>query len=228
MTNYIVSKNYEVLDHTKWNVNRSKEHDLKDNYDQMELLMVDSAKHVIDVNDIIIHRGKTTDIREVFKLHFFEIYELWKTGCNILYVDLDVLFIKHVEFFNKFDKFMMFNYTANKKTTDSHYGITIDHFFNCGVRYYPSTMSRDVWDIGFRMIENWNPNRWNCEQLIYNQMMWSQSHNVKDFLRPELAYQYTDTRHEKDNGINISNAKVIHFHGSRGSKQKLEIMRLYG
>jgi hypothetical protein len=227
--NILVSKNYTVADHSKWYENRQHEHDLADNYTAMEQLMVSSAQqHVNGLSDIVIHRGNAENIREVFREHFFEIYELWKTGCNILYVDLDVLFLKPYSVFGEHDRFMMFNYTSPKHTKDTHYNITIQHYFNCGVRYYPSTMPQSCWQVGIDMINNWNPKRWDSEQVIYNQMMWSQNIDVSTALKPALAYQYindTEASNNRFNQLELSEACAVHFHGTRNSKKRLAKMR---
>lgn len=228
MSNILVLKNYTISDHTKWYGDRTSETDLVQNYQVMENLCVSSAKtHLIGLDDIIVHRNNAPDIRTVFKLHFSEIYQVWKQGHNILYSDLDVLFVKPVEYFDQFKYFSMFNYTDPSSTVDTHYNVSFPHYFNCGIRYYPANMDHSVWDIGFEMLENWDPSRWDAEQIIYNAMMWSQSDNVQDFYRPDLAYQYLVGVNENNvfNRIDVSSAKAIHFHGSRGSKYRLDIMQ---
>lgn len=227
--NLLISKNYTVQNHSKWCNDKSSEASLHENYNEMEQIMVSSAKQNLKgLDQILIHRGYASDIREVFRIHFTEIYQVWKSDpCNILYCDLDVVFVKPAEFFNQFNLFSMFNLTDPNSTTDNHYGISFKNFYNCGIRYYPHTMSEQVWQIGFDMLANWNPNRWDSEQLIYNQMMWSQSDQISDFFRPDLAYQLVNAHDDNRNGISIDNAKVIHFHGSRGSSNKLNLMKKY-
>lgn len=228
--NLLVSKHYTVTDHTKWPGDRSHEGNLVENYKAMSDLMVASArKNLIGLDDVVVHTGEADNIRDVFRIHFYEIYELWKQGHNILYADSDVIFTKPYDYFSKFDKFVMFNYTdgGQKGTTCNHYNVAVKHFYNCGIRYYPQTMSQDIWDIGLRMCENWNPNRWNSEQLIYNVMMWSQQFD-QHFYRPDLAYQAVsgDTAHnDRFNGIPLNQAHAVHFHGSRGSSNRLDRMR---
>lgn len=227
--NILVAKNYTVTDHSKWYNNRNSEKNLAENYQHMEQLMVSSASRFVkDLDDVVIHRGTADNIREVFKDHFYVIYDLWKTGVNILYVDLDVLFVKSFEVFGKFEYFSMFNYTSPKKTIDSHYNIKFDNYFNCGVRYYPSTMSHECWHKGLELMASWNPNRWDSEQIIYNHMMWSQNVSISDVHRPELAYQYinnTIPANNRFNDISINDACAIHFHGTRDSESRLQTMK---
>ena len=227
--NILVCKNYTVSDHTKWYGDRTNESNLENNYTAMEQLCVASANQYIkDLDEVKVFRGNADNIRDVFKINFYEIYELWKEGHNILYADLDVLFVKDVEYFNKFDKFAMFNLTEPTSTVCDHYNIRLAHFFNCGVRYYPKDMDQRIWDKGIEMIENWNPARWDSEQVIYNAMMFDQNIKLSDVLKPWLAYQMLTGNIESDNNhnnINLSDARAVHLHGSRSSFDRLQTMQ---
>jgi hypothetical protein len=232
MKNYLVAKNYTITDHTKWYNDRSTESDLVDNYDKMEQILVESAQqHLIGLDEIVVHRGNAEHIRDVFRVHFEEIYNLWSSEpCNILYTDLDVVFLDTARYFGQYDFFAMFNFTDPPSTVDEHYGLTFERFFNCGIRYYPHTMEQETWDIGFEMLENWNPERWDSEQVIYNQMLWSQDIPPQRFYRPDLAFQmlYNQPLHDGNtqfNRISVKQAAAVHVHGSRGSGNRLEIMR---
>lgn len=190
-----------------------------------------ASQYLIGLDDVIVHRATATDIREVFKQHFLEIYDLWsKEKCNILYCDLDVVFLKPAEFFNQFEFFSMFNLTDPVRTTDDHYKLTLEYFFNCGIRYYPSTMKQEVWDLGLNMLDNWNPHRWDCEQVIYNNMMWNQGIEPQAVYRPELSFQmlHSDPMHQVNTNFNqmpVTDACAVHVHGSRGSADRLAVMR---
>lgn len=226
--NILVCKNYTIADHTKWYNDRSSESNLENSYTAMEELCVASAKQYIkDLDEVKVFRGNADNIRDVFKINFYEIYELWKEGHNILYADLDVLFVKDVQYFDQFDKFSMFGLTQPSSTVDEHYNIEFKHFFNCGIRYYPKDMDQSVWDLGIEMVENWNPNRWDSEQIIYNAMMFSQDIKLTEVLKPWLAYQMlTDSENDyTHNKINLGDARAIHLHGSRGSTDRLQSMQ---
>jgi hypothetical protein len=232
--NILVCKNYRVRDHSKWHRDRTKETHLVDSYNQMQRLMLGSARSCVeDLDQVIVHGGEAETIRDVFREHFWEIHELWKTGANILYCDLDVLFVRPVKYFGQFHQFAMFNYTQPPRCRDAHYGVTFDHYFNCGIRYYPHNMDSSVWELGIQMLENWDADRWDCEQVIYNAMMWHQQPALTDVLRPELNYQMLrDPRtssgaQEASNfngGMPYSQACAIHFHGSRNAEQTAAIM----
>ena len=234
MSNILVLKNYTITDHTKWYGDRSNEANLANNYNQMEEVCVQSAHNRIkDLDSVKVFRGEASNIRDVFKENFFEIYELWKEGHNILYCDLDVVFTKEVEYFGKYNKFTMFNFTDPANTSDSFYNVTFENYFNCGIRYYPKEMSQEAWDIGIAMVENWNPDRWDAEQIIYNAMMWGQDKELNSFYNPTKAYQmlhdpntpHGSTINSHFNRIELRDACAVHVHGSRGSANRLEIMK---
>ena len=209
---------------------RKDESDLSKNYKSMEEIAVATAqKHIQQLDEVKVFRGNADNIRDVFKLNFYEIYELWKEGNNILYCDLDVVFTKPVSFFEEQDSlFRMYNFTDPTHTVCDHYNIRLAHFFNCGVRYYPKDMDQRIWDKGIEMIENWNPARWDSEQVIYNAMMFDQNIKLSDVLKPWLAYQMLTGNIESDNNhnnINLSDARAVHLHGSRSSFDRLQTMQ---
>jgi len=233
--NLLVCKNYQVLDHSKWHNDRRRETALESSYAQMQELMLQSAqRNLLDLDQVMVHTGECENIRDVFREHFWEIYRLWQTGANIVYADLDVLFTKPVRYFGEFDHFMMFNHTQPGTCTDTHYGVKFKNYFNCGIRYYPANMSPDVWRVGFEMLDRWDPDRWDTEQVIYNAMLWHQPVTLADVHHPELSYQmFLDPRvgnqarnsAKFNGGISYTDAKAIHFHGSRNAELKTDIMR---
>ena len=90
--NILVCKNYTITDHTKWYNDRTNETGLVENYTAMEELCVASAKkYVKDLDEVKVFRGEADNIRDVFKINFYEIYDLWQQGNNILYVAISRL-----------------------------------------------------------------------------------------------------------------------------------------
>ena len=141
---------------------------------------------------------------------------------------------KPTEIFNKFDTFRMFNYGCDLglySFSGSIYNVHFEHFCNADVRYYPSQMNNEVWDIGFEMLKTFDYNEWNTEQIIWNQMLWSQNIPVEDVIIPELAYQaiYVPGGDielmNKSNNCNFDDAHILHFHASRGIQSKLEYFK---
>ena len=229
--NILVTKFYTIQSHSEWYNNRSNEVNLEDNYLAMIELMQASAKRSIkDLDQIIVHKGTVSDIREAFKQDYWKIRNLWSQGHNILYVDADVLFVKPVDIFNQLDQhtFRMFNYTDPPSLHHAPY--VFPHYFNCGIRYYPQHMDQSVWAIGdAKFGEHFDKTHWDEEQRIYNSMMWSQGDNtvVSKFHQPELAFQMLSGNTQLDNhfnGIDQADAKIMHIHGSRGSGNRLNHM----
>ena len=222
-----------------WFQDRSSEGDLYDWYKKMHDISLRSfEKHLQGDWEFIFFNKEVDNIQEVFKDHFFEIYDIWKQGnTNILYCGPDNIMMKPTEFFGKYDDFRMFNYTDPKISNEqNHYNIQHEHFFNADVRYYPSTMSQDIWDMGLEMAENWDFNSWNTEQFILNKMLWDQEgRTLENTLDPTMAYQghqlfikNWDQRKAYSNEWNacdIKDAQIIHLHGSRNAPNKFALIK---
>lgn len=221
-----------------WFEDRSGEGDLYDWYMKMHDISLRSfEKHLQGDWEFIFFNKEVENIQEVFKDHFFEIYDIWKQGdTNILYCGPDNIMMKPTEFFGKYDDFMMFNYTDPKSSVEpNHYNVQHEHFFNADVRYYPSTMSQDIWDMGLEMAENWDFNSWNTEQFILNKMLWDQpNRSLLNTIDPTIAYQghqlFIEEWEQRKaysndwNGCDIKDARIIHLHGSRNAPRKFSLM----
>lgn len=156
---------------------------------------------------------------------WYLIKELWhREPCNILAMGADTLFIKETEYFGKYDKMMMFNYTDPKSHKE------FEHYFNDDIRYYPASMDKKVWNIGEKKMDGWfnhEEGNWAWGQLIHNYQFWSQNINVKDVLDPSMAWQAFSLNQEHGNSWNqcsINEAKVLHFHGSRDADIRVHVM----
>jgi hypothetical protein len=202
-------------------------------YNKILELSSSSAKINIDEENYerIILTGNVNHIQEVFRKNLKELYKLWKNNypCNILYTGPDVIFFKKCKFSYKFNNFMMFNYTDPK----SAYGF--NHYFNPDVKFYPHTMDETLWNNALIMEQNW-PNyedhetfgyAWQYEQIIWNKMLWDQKVNINEVLMPEYAYQFISeniTQSNNFNNLNIIDAKIIHFCGTRNLFNKYNII----
>lgn len=221
-----------------WFADRSQEGDLYDWYMKMHDISLRSfEKHLEGDWEFKFFNKEVENIQEVFKDHFFEIYDIWKQGdTNILYCGPDNIMMKPTKFFGEYDDFRMFNYTDPKTSNEqNHYNVQHEHFFNADVRYYPSTMSQDIWDMGLEMAENWDFNSWNTEQFILNKMLWDQEgRTIENTLNPKMAYQghqlvldNWDQRLKSSNQWNnckLVDAHIIHTHGSRHAPSKFALM----
>jgi len=237
MKNYLIRSLYKIKS-PMWFEDRSAEGDLYDWYMKMHDISLRSfEKHLQGDWEFIFFNKEVDNIQEVFKDHFFEIYDIWKQGdTNILYCGPDNIMMKPTKFFGEYNDFRMFNYTDPKTSIEpNHYDIQHKHFFNADVRYYPSTMSQDIWDMGLEMANNWDFNSWNTEQFILNKMLWDQEgRTIKNTLQPTVAYQghqlfLEDWEQRKLysnewNNCELKDAQIIHLHGSRNAPRKFALM----
>lgn len=181
-----------------------------------------------------IIENEVDSYQEVFDKNFGEVYEMWDSGNNnVFFLDLDTIMLKPVNVFDQLNNFQMFNYTDPKtlggKDANNKYGLQHEHYFNAGVRYYPKTMSQDVWDLGWKYASDWDYNIWGTEQIIFNEMMYSENKDVKNWHDPTMNFQMMNAvpqaifnphyiaQIEAWNGANIDDAKIMHLHGTRGA-----------
>jgi len=205
MKNFLVFKHYTLTDIPYYSQLKHIESEINLYYRLEELAVKSAETYLADVDEIIVHRFNVSNDQKMFKHHMQELYKLHLSEpCNILYCDLDVLFVRPVEIFGKFNQFLLL---------DSG---------NCGIRYYPSTINKRVWKTMFKGLEKWKLKRmdykWDYEQDLYIKMMYSQ--------------KQIDDNYEKFIGQIVDQAsnpspdmlKILHFHSSRGLKNTIELM----
>jgi len=163
--NYLVLKNYNITDQFFVFNQMDK---VRERYVQMQNIMMESAQLFLkDLDAIIIDRDTVPHDQYMFKHHMQLIDDRYHSEpCNILYCDLDVLFVRPVEIFGKFDQFSMLSH-------------------QCGIRYYPhGGVPEEVWEIQRSGMQNWDETlgpengfhnddlyKWDREQDIYASMM---------------------------------------------------------
>ena len=237
--NYIVGAHRRIKS-TKWAWKDTKdEGDIYEIYSQMYRYSRSSMRHFIEGEwEEVLHDEEIDSIAQAMKLNWTNTYNLWKKEpCNILAVGPDVQIVKPLKIFGEFNEFRMFNWTDPKTYNDPNpWNIQLDNYFNGDFKYFPHTMSEELWDKGWEMAEKWEgndgtPETWGNEQLIENVMFWSQGLAWEDAHRPELFYQaqwlpWHDISVQNEwNGCDYQDAKVLHWHSSRHSPTKLECMR---
>jgi len=161
VSNYLVLKNYHIVDQFFLYSDMDL---VKSRYKRMQELVVESAElYLQDVDRIIIDTLTVDNDQQMFKHHMNVLrHRHTSEPCNILYCDLDMVFIKPYEIFNKLDTFSMCT-------------------GNCGVRYYPyNGMTDELWNIQTEMSKSWETRftnyhdhvrKWDYEQDIYNAML---------------------------------------------------------
>lgn len=208
-------------------------------YSSMCEILCESAERFIPGDwEFEIIENEVDNYQQIFDTNFDEVYQMWDGGKNnILFLDLDTFIVNDVDVFDKLDNFQMFNYTDPKTLSgddaNNKYGLQHEHYLNAGVRYYPKTMSQDVWDLGWSYAKEWDYNIWGTEQIIFNEMMYSQDKDHTRWLTPEMNYQMmnaTPDLLENPNYIQqlnvwneteLNKSKIVHLHGTRGAEQTL-------
>jgi hypothetical protein len=234
MRNYLVKTLFEVKD-PNWTVmDRSREVDLFENYKNMHRLSVASfKKHLKGEWEMQFIGGRVDNIHQAFEKTFWFIHDLWhQQPCNILYTDPDTVAIKDINPWGNISGFRMFNFTDPRLfKTENRYNKKFPWFFNAGVRYFASDMSKEIWDKGTDMARNWDHSSYDTEQIILNTMLWDQGLRLDQCLRPEVAYQahllprFPLWLQDIWNGISMNRAAIVHVHGSRNSSVKLKLMQ---
>jgi hypothetical protein len=91
-------------------------------------------------------------------------------------------------------------------------------------------MDPAVWAIGERKMGEWFTHKeggWAWGQLIHNYQFWSQGLIVEQALQPHLAWQaFSLDKVQGDawNGVPLEHAHIMHFHGSRDSDSRVQVM----
>lgn len=236
-------KNYVVCAHrriksTKWVwKDTAAEGDIYQNYYEMCRHSLSSMRKFLAGDwQYILLDEEIDSISDAMPLNNDRIYELWhREPCNILWVGPDVQFVKPTEMFGKFNEYRLFNWTDPKSWSEpNQYNKTFENLFNNDLQYYPSTMDPALWKIEREMRAQWNNdqdmNNYNNSQIINNTMFWEQGIPFEDAHKPELFYQAQwlpwKSQDEQDdwNQSSLTDAHVIHWHGSRYSPTKLACM----
>ena len=220
MKNYVVWTNCLVSEtQAQFGIQPVNDPASRQAYDHMFKVSQASARKFLagDWESIVFTDPAETRVH-IFRDNWQRIWDLWhKEPCNILYLDSDAMFIKPTDMFGRFNEFRMFNWTDPKSNGQ------FENYYNAGVRYYPSSMTPEVWEIGQNIAKNWNMDIWDQEQLIFNTMFWSQ--NVPDPHHPEFNWQgmhmrlnnTMQTEHEGWNQLKVGDAHIMHMHGSRSA-----------
>jgi len=233
MKNYLVKSLYEIVN-PNWQVlDRSHESDLYSKYLRLHDISLSSfEQHLQGEWELKFLTGKVTNVNEAFEKTFWAIHDLWhQEPCNILYTDPDTLAVRSVDMFDRFDQFMMFNFT-DPRSFDRN-GVVFENFFNAGVRYFPATMKEKTWQLGTAMARTWDHSTYDTEQVILNTMLWAQGIELAQAWRPSLNWTAMNLRdldpgriagHSQWNQFPFESSQIIHFHGSRGAEATSQIM----
>ena len=117
----------------------------------LDNFLASAKKYLYDIDKIVIHRHTVKNDQEMFLHHAELLKDLYHSGdYNILYCDLDIVFVKPTRIFGEFDYFSM---VGN----------------NCGVRYYPAGgMTDELWQIQQEWVSNWQTEFASQKERIHN------------------------------------------------------------
>lgn len=228
MKNYVIWTNCDVNEKEfKFGIEPCASPEQRRAYDDMFRCSLASAKKFLQGDwELIVFTEPAETRVHMFQQNWQRIWDIWhKEPCNILYLDSDTMFIRPTEIFGKFNEFRMFNWT-DPKSNDR-----FADYYNAGVRYYPAGMSSDIWNLGNERAKSWRLDIWDQEQLIFNEMFWTQAIPDEDRHHPELNWQGMNMRipgmlesHERWNGCKISDTHIVHVHGSRNAQHTAQLM----
>jgi hypothetical protein len=219
MKNYVVWTNCKITEtQPQHGIEPAGAPGVQDSYDQMFRYSLLSAERNLRGRwEPVVFDGVFQDRVSMFQANWRRLSDLWHSEpCNILYLDSDTVIVKPVEIFGRWPEYRLFNWTTPPRTEK------FPNYFNAAVRYHPAHMSESVWQIGEQMAQNWDLSIWDQEQIIFNEMFWSQGLTWEDAHHPELNWQAESGRRLPDlgehgpfNNLPISQARIIHYHGSR-------------
>ncbi len=175
---------------------------------------------------------ETILINEPFKNHhlaffkvFKETYKIWKENkdSTILFHDVDSICHKNLDhIIKKFNSFMCFGVHDSKDIQKPKKDRGT--YFSCSLRLFPKEMKEEIWELGFKLWEEYfkNPNdyMWAIEQEIYNEMLFKN----KKLLSYEEWFNINDVRSFLRNEYN-TDSHVYQFHGTRNIENTLRQMR---
>lgn len=185
-----------------------------------ELSSASARKHLVGVNEHVLIMGEPgpMDLPKLFQRTFRATYDLWCTGANVLYLNVDTLVVKPTEVFGKFSEFRMFTPTVPMKWME------FNPYLNAGVRYFPAEMDAGLWNIGVNRMRDYDVSYWGHEQMAYNAMYREQG--TRAGFVYELNYGMPpDVRALME--IDKSDATILHFHATRGAEACVRQMEAY-
>jgi hypothetical protein len=200
-------------------------------YQEMYDISLDSFRRFVqEPFESILWQDPVDDNESYTRANWQAIWDLWhQEPCNIFWAGADTLMLRPTRLFdNQFCEYRLFNHTDPKEINGRPY-------YNNDLQYYPHTMSHQVWAQGqelWAQCETHPARNWGFDQIRNNVMFWGQ--DIVDPHHPELAYQAMNMRsldprviaqHDLWNGIPFSQAHILHFHASRGSRAVINLMK---
>jgi hypothetical protein len=218
MKNFLLKSLFKFQDKPFWHI----DYDVYDVYSKMQNLSIKSFEKNLSGDWELIYVTETVQSTgEGFSRLMKKTQEIWYDNypCNILFSDPDTLCIKPLNIFGRFSEFRMFSTLS--EPIEPHY------YWNCGVRYFPTSLTSVFWNNIDRYISNWDYDTYDYEQTCYKDLMWSQAGLRLNRPQHNIVEQYIDSYLIKDlDDFFNSGCSIIHCHASREPRKTLEILDL--
>lgn len=190
-----------------------------------KLHLVSAEKYLRNTDETITLRSdrEVSSFNEMFKDMFEKTYNLWKLGNNVLFTDIDILFVKPVDVFGRFREFRLF-WPPGGKIPLLHFPKAEVKYLNAGVKYFPREMREAIWDLGFKLWEA-PQGEWDWSQRVYNEMLYTQFLKNSDYIVETLNEYNWQVADDAVNSIPMEEACILHFYASRGPHSVLSKMK---
>lgn len=237
------TKNYFIipLGKCKWSGRNENYEEQYKIYEEMVSVQIESVKkNIPNVDEIIIVSGEYDTTEELFYEVFRTAYKLWNSEeCNILCSAADVLFINHVDIFGQYEDFTLFGPNAGDRVIDD-VPISLD-----SVRYFPSTMEKNIFDMGMKLwddeIKKYKNGEtvisWEFEMFVFNKMFYTQRNGK--YLNADLTFNHLDKTKKYHrlmvggftediwHPCPVEDASILMFSATRGHYSQLNQMKIY-
>ena len=193
-------------------------------YAKMHEISVDSFKQNLQGSwELIELSEEQENIQTFYKNILVLIKKLWHENkdCNILYSDADTLCVKPLSIFGTFQDFRVFTDNDPPKGGD---------YFNGGVKYYPSSLSKEFWDEIDLIIDNWDYTFWDYEQKAHTDLMLAQpefdSTISQEWVVKQIGFSHRRLLDELNlDNLNNTKQSILHFHSSQNPQFRVECMK---
>lgn len=186
-------------------------------YQRMQALSKESFQTNLQGSwQLIELTGTQPNLQSAFRLTMQRTQELWHehAPCNILYTDPDTLCVKPIDIFGRFRDFRIFTDRDPLSPRDYH---------NCGVRYFPSTLTQSFWDEINGAMSRWHDRvHYAFETDIYRHAMYTQA-NLLDTPQGWVALQCGFGVPDPDRIPELP--AIFHLMASQSPENKLKIMQ---
>lgn len=152
------------------------------------------------------------DWTELWKSMFYRCRDFSRSGANVFVIGADTIAVKPIQVFGKYNQLTMFWHT------DPPARKPFPGYMNSELLYIPAHLDERLWRIGEKMVVDVSA-KWDYDriQVIWNHMFWAQK--PVPTLEPEMHWSP-----EVPSTIAESEARIIHFHASRGPEKALAEM----